>query len=60
MSGVRRLVTYLWQISREVPFARPAIALVILLGVVAGFSNTALIALINSTVTSEEGNRWSS
>lgn len=47
MSNLGRVISFLFNFSRQVPLARVSFVLVIGLGILGGFSNTALLAVIN-------------
>jgi putative pyoverdin transport system ATP-binding/permease protein len=61
MSNLGRLLSFLLKFSRQVPRARVGFALVVLLGILGGFSNTALLAVINSRLQGDTSRRlfWS-
>lgn len=57
MSNLGRLISFLLKFSRQIPYARAGFGLVILLGILGGLSNTALLAVINSRLQGDTSQR---
>lgn len=50
MLSLRRVIAFLLQVSKDLPFIRLTFTAIVLMGVVSGLSNTALIALVNDQI----------
>jgi len=50
MLSLRRVVAFLMQVGRELPYIRLQFFVIVVVGVISGLSNTALLALINDQI----------
>lgn len=55
MSSLSRVIRFLFKFSRQLPHARLMFLLVVVLGMIGGAANTALIALINAKLQGDRG-----